>query len=355
MRQSKIGDPVLTMLCQTKVWIPCEKEVIKMTQPQLREMILKELPMLIQSDTAFREAVLDISRGQFANRVQTGERFDHVMARLDRSMEKWDENHKALIKLTATVEKLSTRLDQKIEEDRQKWEEHHQEHLEMMKSFQSMEKRLSQVEKRLDQKIEEDRQKWAENQRQWAEKRDEDRQKWAENQKRWEENQRQWAEKREEDRQKWKEQQQLWANNQKALRKLDTRIMAMGARWGRDSEDSFRNGLAAILRDFPGVQVLHVDERDEEGIVHGHPAQVELDLIIKNGVLMIGELKSGVSQGDVSTFQRKIHFYEQKHNRQATRKLIISPMVDDRALVLAKVFGIEVYSFAEDVDLSLNS
>jgi hypothetical protein len=44
--------------------------------------------------------------------------------------------------------------------------------------------------------------------------------------------------------------------------------------------------------------------RDEEGIVHGHPAQVELDLIIKNGVLMIGELKSGVSQGDVSTFQR---------------------------------------------------
>jgi len=316
MRQSKIGDPVLTMLCQTKVWIPCEKEVIKMTQPQLREMILKELPMLIQSDTAFREAVLDISRGQFANRVQTGERFDHVMARLDRSMEKWDENHKALIKLTATVEKLSTRLDQKIEEDRQKW---------------------------------------AENQRRWAEKRDEDRQKWAENQKRWEENQRQWAEKREEDRQKWKEQQQLWANNQKALRKLDTRIMAMGARWGRDSEDSFRNGLAAILRDFPGVQVLHVDERDEEGIVHGHPAQVELDLIIKNGVLMIGELKSGVSQGDVSTFQRKIHFYEQKHNRQATRKLIISPMVDDRALVLAKVFGIEVYSFAEDVDLSLNS
>jgi hypothetical protein len=36
-----------------------------MIQPQLREMILKELPMLIQSDTAFREAVLDISRGQF--------------------------------------------------------------------------------------------------------------------------------------------------------------------------------------------------------------------------------------------------------------------------------------------------
>ena len=37
--------------------------------------------------------------------------------------------------------------------------------------------------------------------------------------------------------------------------------------------------------------------------------------------------------------------------RKATRKLVISPMVEDRAGALANELGIEVYSAAEDVTL----
>ncbi len=50
--------------------------------------------------------------------------------------------------------------------------------------------------------------------------------------------------------------------------------------------------------------------------------------IIKNGVLILCEIKSSMSRGDVYIFNRKIAFYEKRHNRKADRKIIISPMVD---------------------------
>jgi hypothetical protein len=76
---------------------------------------------------------------------------------------------------------------------------------------------------RLDQKIEEDRQKWAENQRQWEEKREEDRQKSAEN-----------KQHKEQNRQEIK----------KVFSKVDQKLGAIGARWGIQSEASFRNSQA---------------------------------------------------------------------------------------------------------------
>ena len=49
------------------------------------------------------------------------------------------------------------------------------------------------------------------------------------------------------------------------------------------------------------------------------------------------------------TFERKVRFYEQRHQRQANRMLVISPMVDARAEKVAKQLGIEVYSDSMDV------
>jgi hypothetical protein len=57
-----------------------------MNPQQLRESILSELPLLVQ-DTAFREAVLQITRFQFADKVETESHFDQMMARLDRLMD----------------------------------------------------------------------------------------------------------------------------------------------------------------------------------------------------------------------------------------------------------------------------
>jgi hypothetical protein len=56
--------------------------------------------------------------------------------------------------------------------------------------------------------------------------------------------------------------------------------------------------------------VLHVNEYDDEGIVFGRPGQVEIDIIVKNGFLLICELKSSMSKPDMYTFERKARFYE---------------------------------------------
>ncbi|MDZ7696857.1 MAG: DUF3782 domain-containing protein [Deltaproteobacteria bacterium] len=151
-----------------------------------------------------------------------------------------------------------------------------------------------------------------------------------------------------------------WEANQKTINEMlaaikaqadkhESSIGALGARWGLYSEESFRNGLKAILEKSFGVEVLNVNEYDETGEVFGHPDQVELDIIIQNGLLILCEIKSSISKGDMYIFERKTAFYEKRHNQKATRKMVISPMVDDRARQIAQKLGIEIYTHGYDV------
>ena len=66
--------------------------------------------------------------------------------------------------------------------------------------------------------------------------------------------------------------------------------------------------------------------------------------------MIICEIKSSMSKGDMYIFRRKVTFYEQKHQRAASRLMVISPMVDDRAQQVAEQLGIDVYSYADDID-----
>ena len=106
----------------------------------------------------------------------------------------------------------------------------------------------------------------------------------------------------------------------------------MDARWGIKSESSFRNALVGILEKRFEVQVFNVTNYDDEGKVFDRLEQIELDVVIKNGLLIICEIKSSISRSDMYAFERKVRFYEQRHQRQATRMLVISPMVDVRWL-----------------------
>lgn len=163
---------------------------------------------------------------------------------------------------------------------------------------------------------------------------------------------------------KWDEQNRKWealqAETREEFRKVHEEIMAqakkheriigaLGSRWGMQSERTFRNALAGILEESFGVQVLNVNEYDHTGTVFGRPEQIELDVIIKNGLLLICELKSSIDKAGMYSFERKARFYEKLHQRQANRLLVISPMVDPRALKVAENLGIEVYSDAIDV------
>jgi hypothetical protein len=152
---------------------------------------------------------------------------------------------------------------------------------------------------------------------------------------------------------KWEEQNRKWDETLAEIRSIKVKseqsIGALGARWGLASEESFRSALKGILQGSFGVEVLNVNEYDDEGLVFGRPDQVELDIIIKNGTLILCELKSSMSKGDMYIFDRKVRYYEQRHNRHADRRIAVSPMVDAKAQVVARSLGIEVFSYAEDV------
>ena len=91
-----------------------------------------------------------------------------------------------------------------------------------------------------------------------------------------------------------------------------------------------------------------LDEFDDEGLVFGRPDQVEIDIIIKNGDVILYELKSSMSKSDMYTFDRKVQYYERGHRRPVQRKLVISPMVHPTARPVAEHLGIEVFSYVED-------
>ena len=147
-----------------------------------------------------------------------------------------------------------------------------------------------------------------------------------------------------------KEFKQLYDALKAQAAKQERGIGALGSRWGLQSERAFRDALAGILEQSFGVEVINVNEYDDEGVVFGRPDQVELDVIIKNGLLIICELKSSIDKAGMYSFERKARFYEQRHQRQASRLIVISPMIDARARPVAERLGIETYGDSIDVE-----
>ncbi|PMP82965.1 MAG: hypothetical protein C0183_09135 [Roseiflexus castenholzii] len=233
-----------------------------------------------------------------------------------------------------------SRFDQMLDELRRDREEQSRRWAEQMRLWDEQ-----------NRKWEEQNRKWDEQVRLW----DEQNRKWEEQNRKWDEQVRLW----DEQNRKWEEQNRRWEENQREIRELiqrtdvlnrrfDSTIGALGARWGLSSEHSFRSALQGILIDFFPLEVIHVNEYDDSGEVFGRPEQIELDLIIKNGVLLICEIKSSMSKADMYLFERKARWYQQRHGRTAQQLIVISPMVDPAARKVAERLGIAVYSFPED-------
>jgi len=131
--------------------------------------------------------------------------------------------------------------------------------------------------------------------------------------------------------------------------RLEHTFGAMGARWRINTERSFRDALAAILEKSFGVVVINVNEFDDEGTVFGQPEQVELDVVIHNGTLILIEIKSSINTS-IYVFERKVRFYERRHEHKAQRLIVISPMINPRAREIGnKQLGMDLYANSMDV------
>ena len=272
-----------------------------MNAESLKEAIRRELPEMLRADPALRAYLLELTRREYADRAETQDRFYDLLAELRRDRE----------------------------EQTRKWEEQNR--------------------------------KWDEQNRKW----DEQNHKWDEQNRKWDELQAELRREREERAREWDEykdeQNRRWDANQVELRRLHEEIMAqakkfdrsigaLGSRWGLQSEKAFRDALAGILEQNFGVQVINVNDYDDQGEVFGRPDQVELDVIIKNGLLLICELKSSIDKAGMYIFERKARFYERRHARQANRLIVISPMIDARARQVAEKLGIETYGDSTDIE-----
>ncbi|HXK42575.1 MAG TPA: DUF3782 domain-containing protein [Anaerolineae bacterium] len=284
-----------------------------MENNQIRQLIRQELPLVLRQDREFREWVRSLMQEQYADKVDMESRFDRLLDELRRDRE----------------------------ENTRKWEANQQE--------------LRAMREEQERKWEEQNRKWEANQQELRAMREEQERKWEEQNRKWEANQQELRAMREEQERKWEENtarlDRILDTIEAQARKHDQGIGALGARWGMQAEQSFRNGLKGILERSFGVEVLNITEYDDAGEVFGHPDQVELDLIILNGTLILCEIKSSMSKSDMYAFERKVAYYEKHHGRKADRKLVISPMVDPKAQEIAQKLGIEVYSYADSVKL----
>ena len=223
---------------------------------------------------------------------------------------------------------------------------------------QQTESRFDQLLDELRRDREEQSRKWTEQNRKWEESKAESDRKWAEQNEKWAEQNRKWEESKAESERKWAEQteqnRRLWLEVGEQKSRLDRKIGALGARWGIGSERAFRQALAAVLTESFGVEVLNINEYDDAGEVFGRPDQIELDIIVRNGTLIIFELKSSTDRSQLYIFSRKIAFYEKRHQRTADRKILVSPFIHPRAQELAQELGIETYGDSTDVELELS-
>ena len=307
-------------------------------------LIRQRLPELVRTDPEIRGWILDLGREYFADRTQTDSRFEQMLSELRQEREAWNRRfEEERAEWRRLWEKEREDWNRRFEEERAEWRRLWEEEREAWnrrfeeeraESERRWRRFLARYERRWQQQLAEWNRRWEEERAEWNRRWEEER---AESNRRWEENQ--------------KEHQEFRESFRHLLQRIDTGISAIGARWGIFAESAFRNGIQAILEESFGVQVLHYQGYDETGDVFGHPDQVELDLIIRDSTLIVCEIKSSMSRSDMYTFDRKVRFYERREGRQADRKIVISPMVEEKAFQIARRLGIEVYTHADEVRL----
>jgi hypothetical protein len=318
-----------------------------MSVEEIKARLQAELPELLKQDAGFRLWLEDLIRSTAVTTESFDARFDRVLREMaaDREAQehKWEAQERKWEEQNRKWDENNRKSEEKWAEQNRKWDENNR----------KWEEKWAEQNRKWDENNRKSEEKWAEQNRKWDESNRKSEEKWAEQNRRWDENNRKSEEKWAEQNRKWDEQHrvnlQMLEEIKQSRSHQEQGIGALGARWGLTSEASFRAALKGILEQSFDVEVLNVNEFDDEGIVFGMPDQIEIDIIVHDGELILCELKSSMSKSDIYAFERKVQYYQRRHGREVNRKIVISPMVRPEARPVAKRLGIEVFGFAEDV------
>ncbi|WP_204105122.1 MULTISPECIES: DUF3782 domain-containing protein [Spirulina sp. CCY15215] len=132
----------------------------------------------------------------------------------------------------------------------------------------------------------------------------------------------------------------------------DSNLIALYLTFDLEVEENCHQALKEILAESFDVENVSITEYDEIGEVFGLPEQIELDIIIKNNLLIIWEMQAWVDKVSVYMFDGKVRFYEKRYHQTVNRKIIISAVVYPKGQEISQKLGIEIYHCARDVVVS---
>jgi Uncharacterized conserved protein containing a coiled-coil domain len=134
------------------------------------------------------------------------------------------------------------------------------------------------------------------------------------------------------------------------IKTLEVMISALGTRWGILAEDVFRKGIMELLSN-TNWKVDREIIFDKEGIVYGYPSEVEIDVIISDGKVILVELTASLKRSDLVPFSKKKELYEKERGRKVSEVVVITPFIDDkneeRIIAIAKSLGIRIIKPSE--------
>jgi len=293
-----------------------------MEKREIEKIIIEELPRLLAQSPAFRHQLIGIMAEVFVRKDELKQVLDAIKLLREDFNKRFEEHSKRIEGISLRLEEHSKR----IEEMSFRLEEHSKRIEEMSLRLEEHSKRLEEMSFRLEEhskRLEEMSLRLEEHSSYIG----------------------QLIKRQEEHSERINE---LMKRQDQGTKRLESAIGGLGARWGIMSEDSFREGLKGILKEL-GLKVERYIDYDTEGTVFGRPEQIELDIVIKDSITLLAEIKSSISREEIYAFQRKVEFYERKKGIKVTRKAVISPFVDPRARPIAERLNIEVYTSGYDV------
>ncbi len=140
-----------------------------------------------------------------------------------------------------------------------------------------------------------------------------------------------------------KRMEELREDFNRGMKAFDIKLSSLGARWGLMNESAVRNALRGLLSEKFGAKVSRWEAFDEDGIVYGKPARIEVDLIIRDREHILVEIKSHVRKSDVAELLRISELYE-RIEKVKPSLVIVTPFIEEKAKEFAEMNGVKIYT-----------
>ena len=130
------------------------------------------------------------------------------------------------------------------------------------------------------------------------------------------------------------------------IEELSRAVVTIGNRFGMLVESAFRSAISGILRRYFGAEAKRWTYMDEDGIVYGYKALVEVDVVIKDDIHILIEVKSRADPGDVLELVRIGKLYKEVVGVKP-RLAIVAGYVSKKTYEVAARNNVEIYTYLE--------